>query len=364
MPVVNTYYNQFGIRSVLPWQIDLMSMNDDEVLRGRNLVYCAPTGIGKSLVYELLMLRRIQHWKGQCLIVLPFISLIEEKKSYLSSLCERNGIYVDCYFGGGSQRLDPRIDVRMIWRGMTRQIAISTVEKANLVINRCIMEGTVAHFVISNPQTPAINMLIVDEAQTLEGERGYLLELLVLKLRSFNPRMQIVFLSATLPNPHAIGRWLDAAVYLYDEHRSQCDEKRETLEEYVVMGGDVCLLGGEVMGGDGFSRSDVVVSGDGFSRGDEAVSGDVPSPTTTTMCDNVSSHNHTTMSDDAPSSNHPVVRFGSVDHNTSLVKLVQWLFAKKAVHTILVFAPTKNRCEKIVRLLLPFMVLDPLHHDS
>ena len=226
------------------------------------------------------------------------------------------------------------------------------------------MEGTVTHFVISNPQTPAINMLIVDEAQTLEGERGYLLELLVLKLRSFNPRMQIVFLSATLPNPHAIGRWLDAAVYLYDERRSQCDEKRETLEEYVVMGGDVCLLGGEVLGGDGNCRSDEVVSGDGNSRSDKAVSGDVPSPTTTTMRDNVSSHNHTTMSDDAPSSNHPVVRFGSVDHNTSLVKLVQWLFAEKAVHTILVFAPTKNRCEKIVRLLLPFMVRYPLHHDS
>lgn len=221
------------------------------------------------------------------------------------------------------------------------------------------MEGTVNHSFVPNPQTPEINMLIVDEAQTLEGERGYLLELLVLKLRSFNPRMQIVFLSATLPNPHAIGRWLDAAVYLYDERRSQCDEKRETLEEYVVMGGDVCLLGG-----DGNCRSDEVVSVDGNSRSDEAVSGDVPSPTTTTMCDNVSSHNHTTMSDDAPSSNHPVVRFGSVDHNTSLVKLVQWLFAKKAVHTILVFAPTKNRCEKIVRLLLPFMVLDPLHHDS
>ena len=224
------------------------------------------------------------------------------------------------------------------------------------------MEGTVNHSFVPNPQTPAINMLIVDEAQTLEGERGYLLELLVLKLRSFNPRMQIVFLSATLPNPHAIGRWLDAAVYLYDERRSQCDEKRETLEEYVVMGGDVCLLGGEVLGGDGNCRSDEVVSGDGNSRSDKAVSGDVPSPTTTTMRDNVSSHNHTTMSDDALSPNHPVVRFGSVDHNTSLVKLVQWLFAKKAVHTILVFAPTKNRCEKIVRL--PFMVLDPLHHDS
>ena len=108
---MNTYYNQLRIRSVLPWQIDLLQSEGDEVLRGRNLVYCAPTGIGKSLVYELLMLRRLQFWRGQCMIVLPYISLIEEKKAYLSSLCESNGVYVECYFSGGSQRLDPRIDV-------------------------------------------------------------------------------------------------------------------------------------------------------------------------------------------------------------------------------------------------------------
>ena len=53
---MNTYYNQLRIRSVLPWQIDLLQSEGDEVLRGRNLVYCAPTGIGKSLVYELLRL--------------------------------------------------------------------------------------------------------------------------------------------------------------------------------------------------------------------------------------------------------------------------------------------------------------------
>lgn len=45
------------------------------------------------------------------MIVLPYISLIEEKKVYLSSLCESNGVFVECYFSGGSQRLDPRIDV-------------------------------------------------------------------------------------------------------------------------------------------------------------------------------------------------------------------------------------------------------------
>ena len=50
-------------------------------------------------------------------------------------------------------------------------------------------------------------MLIVDEAQTLESERGHLLELLLLKLRALNPQIQVVFLSATLPNPRAIARW-------------------------------------------------------------------------------------------------------------------------------------------------------------
>ena len=57
-------------------------------------------------------------------------------------------------------------------------------------------------------------MLIVDEAQTLESERGHLLELLLLKLRALNPQIQVVFLSATLPNPRAIARWLDAAMVL------------------------------------------------------------------------------------------------------------------------------------------------------
>ena len=57
-------------------------------------------------------------------------------------------------------------------------------------------------------------MLIVDEAQTLESERGHLLELLLLKLRALNPQIQVVFLSATLPNPRAFARWLDAAMML------------------------------------------------------------------------------------------------------------------------------------------------------
>ena len=84
-------------------------------MKGGNLVYSAPTGIGKSLVYEILLFRRLRFWKGQVLLVLPFISLIEEKVSYLSSICEPNGIFVESFHSQGAQRLDPRIDVLFIY---------------------------------------------------------------------------------------------------------------------------------------------------------------------------------------------------------------------------------------------------------
>ena len=109
------YYNKLGIKSVLPWQQEVLSMNQNAVMKGGNLVYSAPTGIGKSLVYEILLFRRLRFWKGQVLLVLPFISLIEEKVSYLSSICEPHGLIVESFQSQGAQRLDPRIDVLFIY---------------------------------------------------------------------------------------------------------------------------------------------------------------------------------------------------------------------------------------------------------
>jgi hypothetical protein len=44
-----------GVRKIFPWQAAALS----EGARGDNLVYCAPTSGGKSLVAEVLMLRRL-----------------------------------------------------------------------------------------------------------------------------------------------------------------------------------------------------------------------------------------------------------------------------------------------------------------
>ena len=142
-------------------------------------------------------------------------------------------------------------------------------------------------------------MLIVDEAQTLESERGHLLELLLLKLRALNPQIQVVFLSATLPNPRAITRWLDAALYLYAE-RMQRDPPSQRVTEYAVVNGEVRSRGGAILR-----------------------------------------------------------RLGVSDRTGALRELVRELLAQADASTVLVFCPTKSRCEKVVRLLLPLMVSSP-----
>jgi DNA polymerase theta len=50
-------------------------LNQPSVLNGSNLVYCAPTSGGKSLVAEVLMLRRVVATGKAALLVSTSISL-------------------------------------------------------------------------------------------------------------------------------------------------------------------------------------------------------------------------------------------------------------------------------------------------
>ncbi|XP_071480044.1 DNA polymerase theta-like [Diadema antillarum] len=205
-PVLQQYHRA-GITKMFSWQADCLGVG--RVLEGGNLVYAAPTSAGKTLVAELLVLKKVLETKKKALIILPFVSVSREKMFYLKSMFSEAGVRVDGFMGshsppGGLASTD---------------VAICTIEKANSLVNRLLEEKKIGQ----------LGIVVVDELHMIgDSHRGYLLELLLTKLRyvvatslqtaeqdgdkQSNP-IQVVGMSATLPNLDLLARWLEADLY-------------------------------------------------------------------------------------------------------------------------------------------------------
>lgn len=83
-------FASLGIKSIYPWQSECLLRSG--ALRGQNnLVYTAPTGGGKSLVADVLMLKKvIENPKEKALLVLPYVALVQEKLRWIRKVV--NGI--------------------------------------------------------------------------------------------------------------------------------------------------------------------------------------------------------------------------------------------------------------------------------
>ncbi|XP_050938206.1 helicase and polymerase-containing protein TEBICHI isoform X2 [Cucumis melo] len=220
-PEISSIYKEKGITKLHRWQVECLKV--DGVLQRRNLVYCASTSAGKSFVAEILMLRRVISTGKMALLVLPYVSICAEK-------------HVRSYYGNQGGGTLPK----------DTSVAVCTIEKANSLINRLLEECRLSE----------IGIIVIDELHMVGDQtRGYLLELLLTKLRyaagegnldsssgessgtssgKSDPAhgIQIVGMSATMPNVAAVADWLQAALY-------HTDFRPVPLEEYIKVGNTI-----------------------------------------------------------------------------------------------------------------------------
>ncbi|KAI0459378.1 P-loop containing nucleoside triphosphate hydrolase protein [Xylaria acuta] len=216
-PLVNNL-NALGIKEIYPWQKQCLL--GPGLLNGfRNLVYSAPTGGGKSLVADILMLKRVlEDRDAKALLILPYVALVQEKVRWLRNIVqnikrepleidERGGkpglwqkrpdednVRVVGFFGGAK--------VRATWSDF--DIGVCTFEKANMLINTAIGDCTITN----------LKAVVLDELHMVDDDhRGYLMELIATKLLSLEHSVQIIGMSATLANMEVLSTWLDAHTY-------------------------------------------------------------------------------------------------------------------------------------------------------
>ena len=77
-----------GVKSIYPWQSECL-LGSGALGGERNLVYTAPTGGGKSLVADILMLKKvIKGPRRKAILVLPYVALVQEKLRWLRKVVQ------------------------------------------------------------------------------------------------------------------------------------------------------------------------------------------------------------------------------------------------------------------------------------
>ncbi len=170
-------YKRRNIFSLFEWQYKCLFESGVLERNDRNLLYSAPTSGGKTLVAELLMLRAVLVLKKKAIFILPFVALVEEKYNYFkrhltsfNRMCQEQfgndklgGNFKKCkiaqvYGNNGSYDL------------MRTDLFITTIEKANQVVNDLISKNVINH----------LGSVVIDEFHMIgDPFQGFVIESIV-----------------------------------------------------------------------------------------------------------------------------------------------------------------------------------------
>ncbi|XP_040335370.1 helicase POLQ-like isoform X1 [Herpailurus yagouaroundi] len=193
---VRDLYVQFkGIGKLYEWQHTCLTLNS--VQERKNLIYSLPTSGGKTLVAEILMLQELLCRRRDVLMILPYVAIVQEKISGLSSFGIELGFFVEEY-AGSKGKFPP------IKRREKKSLYIATIEKGHSLVNSLIETGRIG----------SLGLVVVDELHMIgEGSRGAILEMTLAKVLYTSKTTQIIGMSATLNNVEDLQEFLQAEYY-------------------------------------------------------------------------------------------------------------------------------------------------------
>lgn len=156
-----------------------------------NAVISAPTGSGKTTLFEFAMIRAFKTSHKKILYLSPMRALCTEKANLWKAKLQQIG----------------KTCLELIGRDSTEN---SDIDEANLIISTPEKWDCITR---SNGHLDQIGLILIDEVHILNDQRGAVLEAIISRMRlSLQPdSYRIVAVSATIPNISNLATWLRSA---------------------------------------------------------------------------------------------------------------------------------------------------------